>query len=115
METDETVQIEYTARFQRDVRTLTKRYRNIRTDLQPLLDRLQTGEILGDRVPGMDYTVFKVRVKNSNIQKGKSAGYRVLYYLKASDRIIMITMYSKSDLSDIPAEEVRDILAEYEN
>jgi mRNA-degrading endonuclease RelE of RelBE toxin-antitoxin system len=55
------------------------------------------------------------QLKNSNIQKGKSGGYRVLYYLKASDRIIMITMYSKSDLSDIPAEEVRDILTEYDN
>jgi mRNA-degrading endonuclease RelE of RelBE toxin-antitoxin system len=115
METDEAIQIEYTARFQRDVRTLAKRYRDIRTDLQPLLDRLQAGEIIGDLVPGTDYTVFKVRVKNSNIQKGKSAGYRVLYYLKARDRIIMITMYSKSDLSDIPAEEVRDILTEHEN
>ena len=62
METDEVVQIEYTTRFQRDVRTLAKRYRDIRTDLQPLLDRLQDGETPGDLVPGINYTVFKVRV-----------------------------------------------------
>jgi mRNA-degrading endonuclease RelE of RelBE toxin-antitoxin system len=115
MSIDNSIYIEYTARFQRDVRALAKRYRNIRGDIQSLLDRLQAGEILGDRVQGIDYTVFKIRVKNSSIQKGKSAGYRVLYYLKARDRIIMITIYSKSDLSDIPAEEIRDILTQHEN
>jgi mRNA-degrading endonuclease RelE of RelBE toxin-antitoxin system len=115
MQTDQPVQLEYTGKFQRDIRDLAKRYRSIRSDIQPLLDQLQAGEIPGDQVPGMDYTVFKVRVKNSTIQKGKSAGYRILYYLKSSNRIVLITMYSKSDRSDIAAEEVRDILTQYEN
>jgi len=115
MQTDQPVQLEYTGKFQRDIRDLAKRYRSIRSDIQPLLDQLQAGEIPGDQVPEMDYTVFKVRVKNSTIQKGKSAGYRVLYYLKSSDRIVLITMYSKSDRSDIATEEVRDVLTQYEN
>jgi mRNA-degrading endonuclease RelE of RelBE toxin-antitoxin system len=114
MQTEPPVQLEYTGKFQRDVRDLAKRYRTIRSDIQILLDQLQSGEVPGDQVPGMNYTVFKVRVKNSTIQKGKSAGYRVLYYLKSSHRIVLITIYSKSDRSDIAAEEVRDILTEYE-
>ncbi|MUG98386.1 hypothetical protein F7734_41235 [Scytonema sp. UIC 10036] len=28
---------------------------------------------------GEDYVSYKVRVRNSNIQKGKSAGYQVIY------------------------------------
>lgn len=62
----------------------------------------------------MDYTVFKVRIKNSSIQKGKSGGYRVIYYLKTSDQILLVTMYSKSDQSDITAAEVREILTRAE-
>ena len=115
MQTDPPVQLEFTARFQRDVQALAKRYRAIRNDLQSLLDQLQAGETPGDQIPGMDYTVFKVRVRNSIIRKGKSAGYRVLYYLKTHDRIILVTIYSKSDRADIPAEEVRDILTQHEN
>ena len=108
------IQIELTPRFQRDLRTLGKRYRNIRNDIQPVIEQLQAGELPGDRIPGMEYEIFKVRIKNSDIQKGKSAGYRAIYYLKTSDSIVLVTIYSKSDLSDIAAETVREILGQYE-
>jgi mRNA-degrading endonuclease RelE of RelBE toxin-antitoxin system len=108
------IQIELTPRFQRDLRTLAKRYRNIRKDIGPVIQQLHSGELPGDRVPGMEYEIFKVRIKNSDIQKGKSAGYRAIYYLKTSDSIVLVTIYSKSDISDIAAETVRDILAQYE-
>lgn len=108
------IQVEFTSRFQRDVRTLAKRYRNIRDDIQRLIEQLKAGEIPGDQVPGLEYTVFKVRVRNSNIQKGKSGGYRVLYYLKTPDRVVFVTMYAKSDQTDFVVEEVRDILSQYE-
>lgn len=108
------IQIELTPRFQRDLRTLAKRYRNIRNDIQPVIEQLQAGELPGSRIPGMEYEIFKVRIKNSDIQKGKSAGYRAIYYLKTSDSIVLVTIYSKSDLSDIAAETVREILAQYE-
>ena len=76
------IEITLTPHFQRDLRELAKRYRSIRSDIQPLIDQLQAGEIPGDRIAGIKYQVFKVRIKNSNIQKGKSGGYRVIYYLK---------------------------------
>ena len=96
------------------MRTLGKRYRNIRKDIQPVIEQLQAGELPGDRIPGMEYEIFKVRIKNSDIQKGKSAGYRAIYYLKTSDSIVLVTIYSKSDLSDIAVETVREILGQYE-
>jgi len=58
----------------------------------------------------MDYTVFKVRVRNSDVQKGKSGGYRVIYYLKTETQILLVTMYSKSDRSDITTTKIREIL-----
>ncbi|MFM9265465.1 hypothetical protein [Tychonema sp. BBK16] len=33
---------------------------------------------------------------------------------KTSDSIVLVTIYSKSDLSDIVAETVREILGQYE-
>jgi len=108
------IQIELTTKFQKDLRTLAKRYRRIRSDLQPLIEQLQAGELPGDRISEMNFSLFKVRLKNSDIQKGKSAGYRVIYYLKTQERIILVTVYSKSDLSDINVETVRNILAQYE-
>jgi addiction module RelE/StbE family toxin len=108
------VQIDLTPRFKRDLRDLTKRYRQVRSDLQPLIEQLQAGELPGDRIAGVKYTVFKVRLKNSSIQKGKSGGYRVIYYVKTDDIIILATIYSKSDLSDVDAEVIEEAIAQYE-
>jgi mRNA-degrading endonuclease RelE of RelBE toxin-antitoxin system len=114
MSNDPIVQVEASAYFQQDLKILTKRYRQVRQDIQPILDQLQLGELPGDQVSGIGYTVFKVRVRNSAIQKGKSGGYRLIYYLKTAERIILITIYSKSDQGDIAANEVRAIITQYE-
>jgi mRNA-degrading endonuclease RelE of RelBE toxin-antitoxin system len=108
------IEIALTPRFQRDLRELAKRYRSIRTDIQPLIDQLQAGEIPGDRIAGIKYQVFKVRIKNSNIQKGKSGGDRVIYYLKNAQGIILTTIYSKSDLTDVSNEIIEQAIVQYE-
>jgi len=108
------IQIALTPRFKKDLRDLAKRYHSIRNDLQPLIKQLQTGEIVGDRIVGLKYQIFKVRLKNSDIQKGKSGGYRVIYYVKTSDQIILATIYSKSDVSDVGNDVIEDAIAQYE-
>ncbi len=108
------IQIDLTPRFQKDLRALAKRFRQVRSDLQPLIDQLQAGELPGDRVAGVTYTVYKVRLKNSAVQKGKSGGYRVIYYVKTADKIILATIYSKSDLEDVDTEVIKDAIAQYE-
>jgi mRNA-degrading endonuclease RelE of RelBE toxin-antitoxin system len=79
------IEIALPPRFQKDLRDLVKRYRSIRQDLQTLIEQLQSGEVLGDEVSGAKYQIFKVRLKNSDTRKGKSGGYRVIYYLKTSE------------------------------
>jgi len=61
---------------------------------------------------GENYVIFKVRVKNSDIQKGKSAGYRLIYQVESTTSILLLTIYSKSDREDISPNEVLSILAE---
>ena len=78
MPTD-SVRISFTLEFKRNLRALAKKYRSIRSDIQPLIDQLSAGELPGDQVPGTNLTIFKVRLKNSDIQKGKRSGYRCIY------------------------------------
>ncbi len=105
------IQVTFSDRFESEIRKLGKRYRRIRLDIQPVIDQLASGELPGDQIPGMDYILFKVRVKNSDIQKGKSGGYRLIYYLKTEAQIRLVTLYSKSDQADISAAEIREILS----
>lgn len=108
------VQVEYTPEFKRNLRALAKKYRHIRSDIQPLIDRLQAGEILGDQVPRTRYAIFKMRVQNSDIQKGKSSGYRLIYHLKTALNVVLITIYSKLEQGDISAEQIRSIVKEFD-
>ena len=110
--TDETpeIQLLFSDDFKTRLRTLNKRYRSIRSDLQPLLDELLSGNFIGDQIPGTGYTVFKVRLKNSDIQNGKSGGYRVIYQLRSDTYILLVVIYSKSDQDDIPANQIREII-----
>ncbi|MBI4357586.1 MAG: type II toxin-antitoxin system RelE/ParE family toxin [Gammaproteobacteria bacterium] len=105
--------LEYTAEFKRDLRNLGKKYRHIQQDIQPVIEQLQAGKLVGDQIPGIGYTLFKVRVRNSDVQKGKRSGYRLIYYLRTSRKIILVNIYSKSDQGDISAHQIWRILDEY--
>jgi mRNA-degrading endonuclease RelE of RelBE toxin-antitoxin system len=104
--------ISFTLEFKRNLRALAKKYRSIRSDIQPLIDQLSTGMLPGDQVPGISLAIFKVRLQNSDIQKGKRSGYRCIYYLKTRNDIILITVYSKSEQSDVTATRIHTILQE---
>lgn len=108
------IQVEASPTFKRNLRTLAKKYRSIRHDIQPMIEQLERGELPGDQIPGIGYPVFKLRVRNSDIQKGKSGGYRLIYYVKTERGIILLTIYAKSEQVDIIAEDIRNIIAEYE-
>ena len=108
------VHVEFSTEFKRNLRTLAKRYRHIRSDVQPVITQLQKGEIVGDKVPRTGHAIFKVRVKNSDLRKGKRAGYRVIYYVKTPLKTVLITIYAKSDRSTVSPNQIRRIVAEFD-
>jgi mRNA-degrading endonuclease RelE of RelBE toxin-antitoxin system len=108
------IRVEVAPTFNRNLRTLAKKYRTIRNDIQPVIEQLEQGELPGDQISGIGYAVFKLRVRNSDAQKGKSGGYRLIYYMKTATGIILLTIYTKSEQADIAADDIRSIITEYE-
>ena len=106
------VNVRFTPEFKRNLHALAKKYRHIRSDVEPIIAQLQAGALPGDQVPGVGASIFKVRVRNRDAARGKRGGYRLLYYLQTPAEIILVTIYSKSEQSDISAEEIRRILTE---
>ena len=104
------VEIQLTSEFQRKLKALAKKYRKIQTDLQPILEQLQIGAFLGNQIPDIGFVVIKVRLKNSDSQKGKSGGYRLIYWIVSPEVIVLLDIYSKSDQSDIEVDEIRQII-----
>lgn len=100
--------------FRHSSKQLKKRFPSIMKDLNPVLIQLERGETPGDRIPGVPYRVYKVRLRNSDAKRGKSGGYRVIYYLETKEQTIILTIYSKIDQTDISAEFIESVIEEYE-
>jgi len=51
--------VRFTPEFKRNLRQLAKKYRHIRSDIQPLLDALIAGELPGDQIPSIGFPIYK--------------------------------------------------------
>lgn len=103
------IQVRFTDQFQRRVRNLKKKYRLIQSDIQPIIEQLRAGDFVGNQVTGSGY-IFKVRVRNSDIQKGQSGGYRLIYQLESPTSVVLLLIYSKSEQTDVAVEEIQFVI-----
>ena len=104
------VTVRYSDAFKRQLKRLSRRYRRIRGDVQPLLERLSVGETLGDRIQAPGHVLYKVRVRNSDAARGKSGGYRIIYYIHTETELLLVAIYCKSDQADISHRELLEII-----
>jgi mRNA-degrading endonuclease RelE of RelBE toxin-antitoxin system len=97
--------------FKRRLKRLKKKYPHITVDLQPVLEGLETGESMGVPIPGLFNRVYKVRCASSDMQKGKSGGFRIIHYLEGDDgKIYLLVIYAKAEQEDIPVDSIKNIL-----
>lgn len=104
--------VSYSDAFKRQLKRLSRRYRHIRADVQLVIDQLEAGQTPGDQVRGLGHTLYKVRARNTSAKRGKSGGYRIIYYLKTDTDVLLVTIYSKSEQSDVDADELVKIIRE---
>lgn len=109
---DSVVEVRFGKPFKRRLKDLSKRYRQIQKDIQPIITELEQGNLIGDQIPGTNFTVFEVRAGNSDIPTGKSGGYRLIYQLVSSESILLLLIYAKSDQADVQVEEIESAIRE---
>ena len=94
--------------FMQQARELKKVYPNIRRDLKELADMLNQNPKAGTP---LGRKVYKIRVKNSDLRKGKSGGYRVITYVMDDiENIRLLTIYAKPRKATISNKEIMAIL-----
>ena len=104
------IRVAFSAEFKKALHRLSKKYPHIRSDLQPVINRLAAGQTPGDRVRGVAAAVYKVRAPNRDARAGKSSGYRVICYLHTEALRTLLLVYSKTEREDISADELKAIL-----
>ncbi len=99
-------------RFRKRTRRLRRRFPSIHIDIRALILRLRNNERPGQLVPRVGYTVYKVRLPNRAARRGKSGGFRVIYYVQFSDAVTLLTIYSKTEETDISLREIQQLAQE---
>jgi mRNA-degrading endonuclease RelE of RelBE toxin-antitoxin system len=101
------------AKSKKDLKKLGKKHASIAQDLQNTLRAMLSGEVTADKLQNVgELPIYKLRVKLSDSNKGKSAGARVIYYYAINeDSILVITIYVKVDKTGISRKEIDAILA----
>jgi len=94
--------------YKKAFKKLSKTYRNIDLDIKDFLKAINTKEDLGIELKS---NVFKVRVKNSDKNKGKSSGYRLISYLAiVENELHLLYIYDKSKLANVTEKEVDEFI-----
>ena len=92
----------------KDIKKLSKKYPKIKFDLLELIDLLETNPFAGI---SLGENFYKIRVKNSSINKGKSGGFRVIYYIVLDDKeVLLLKFFSKSDIENLSYNEIVELL-----
>jgi len=89
--------------FKKQLKKLTKKYGNLPNDTITILTNFnkQSSVFLGN-------SIYKIRIKSSDINKGKSKGFRLIIFIIELEKIIYpILIYYKGDKENVSKREIK--------
>lgn len=107
-----------TPRFDRTLRKLKKRFPKIAADLAPALEQIEANPQIGVVIP-KDFSIRKLRVVSSDMQRGKSGGFRLLYKLSTEEETddlsaTLLYIYAKSDQENVSSTFLETLVGDLE-
>lgn len=107
-----------TPKFEKDLKKLGKKNKDIVDDIEPVLENLEHGKFDGNiiqmHLKDNNNVAIKVRVANTGNNKGKSGGYRLICYAeKENGQVFLLTIYSKNERENITNKEILELILKY--
>ena len=96
--------IEYSETFLKEAKRLAKKYKHLKSDLKKAVDEIENERDFG--IP-LGYGIYKKRVANSSIPTGKSGGFRIILFQHIEEKIILLSIYSKTEKATLTDDELR--------
>jgi mRNA-degrading endonuclease RelE of RelBE toxin-antitoxin system len=98
------------ASFEKSLSKLRRKYPKVIDVVDELIAELRNDNRPGDIIPEIGFDVYKVRLPNPSASRGKSGGFRVIYYVQVAEMVVLLTIYSKTGQADISPAEIRRML-----
>lgn len=99
--------------FNRESKRLIRKYPSLRLEIEDLGNELIINPFHGTPI-GKGF--YKIRVAIKSKGKGKRAGARVISFIKVvKETVYLVSIYDKSEKTDISGEELNNLLGEIED
>lgn len=93
----------FSEHFKKQLKKLKKKYPRVKEDLLAVIDIVDPQNEIS-----IGRSIFKVRVASTDMQKGKSGGFRAyLYFYVKKDLIVPLCIYPKSNTESITDNELQ--------
>jgi len=94
--------------FKKHAKSIAKKHRSLKSDLNKLIDSLEENPTQGEAL-GKD--CYKLRMAISSKGKGKSGGSRIITCVKIIEQnAYLLTIFDKSDKKNISDKELDELL-----
>jgi mRNA-degrading endonuclease RelE of RelBE toxin-antitoxin system len=98
-----------------------RKYRSLESQVKKLISDFKQGIFDSSTTPPLfhsdvptPYDIYKMRMANPDAGEGKRSGYRIIYMVKTENKmIVLMTIYSKSDMDNIEDHEIQLLIDGY--
>ncbi|TAE23862.1 MAG: addiction module toxin RelE [Cytophagales bacterium] len=101
------INVSLLSRFRRDLKRLGKKHRTLVTEVDQLLDLLESDPTLGQ---SLGSGLYKIRLASQSKGKGKRGGFRVVtYYVEQvgdEEVVYLVTIYDKSEQDSVSKDDL---------
>jgi mRNA-degrading endonuclease RelE of RelBE toxin-antitoxin system len=99
--------------YKKAYKKLLKQYKHIENDMDNFFNSITSKNDLGIEIKS---NIFKARIKNSDKNRGKSAGYRLISYLAIVDNEVhLLYIYDKSKIENLTENEIDKLIIQQIN
>ena len=102
--------ITLSAWFKRIFKRLSKKYNSLTTELEDLIESLESNPTQGT---ALGQSCYKIRLAIRSKGNGKRGGARVVtYVVTADEQVVLLTIYNEKDKTDLKPGELDDLLSD---
>lgn len=96
------------AKFDRELKRLSKKYSSLKREYAELIDSLETNPLQGTPIA---HGCNKIRISIASKGRGKSGGARVITYVYVQGKTVyLLSIYDKSEQESLSDKELEEIL-----
>lgn len=103
--------------FDKQLARLARRFPAVLDEVADFISRLKSDDLAqlpGRRIRRTGFTVYKERLANRSARRGKSGGFRVYYWLRQRDHLVLVAICSKTEHEGFIESELGRMITDIE-